>query len=45
MLPPGRTAFGVFNFQTTLQKDATIYNNGLTEASNGKELFYFDIPM
>jgi hypothetical protein len=45
MLPPGNSAYGFFYFQTTLQKGATIYLNGLTEAATGKELLYFEIPL
>jgi hypothetical protein len=45
MLPPGQTASGFFYFQTGLQRGATIYLNGLSEAASGQELFYFEIPL
>ena len=45
MLPPGQSASGFFYFQTALQPGSTIYINGLSEASSGKELFYFEIPL
>ena len=45
MLPAGQSASGFFYFQTGLQRGSTIYLNGLTEASSGKELFYFEIPL
>src|ERR1039457_5273737 len=37
MLPPGQSASGFLYFQTALQRDATIYLNGLYEAASGKE--------
>jgi hypothetical protein len=45
MLPAGQSASGFLYFQTGLQRGATIYLNGLTEAASGKELFYFEIPL
>ena len=45
MLPAGQSAYGFFYFQTNLQTGSTIYINGITEASTGKELFYFEIPL
>jgi hypothetical protein len=45
MLPAGQEAHGFFYFQTGLQHGATIYLSGITEASSGKELFYFEIPL
>jgi hypothetical protein len=45
MLPAGQSASGFFYFRTGLQRGATIYLNGLTEAGTGKELFYFEIPL
>jgi hypothetical protein len=45
MLPAGQSAYGFFYFQTNLQTGSTIYLNGITEASSGKELFYFEIPL
>jgi hypothetical protein len=45
ILPPGQSAAGFFYFQAGLQRDSTIYVNGLVEAGSGKELFYFEIPL
>lgn len=45
MLPAGQTASGFFYFQTGLQRGATLYLNGLAEASSGQELFYYEIPL
>jgi len=45
MLPAGQTASGFFYFQTGLQRGATVYLNGLSEAASGKQLFYFEIPL
>ena len=45
MLPPGQSANGFFYFQTGLQRGATIYITGLTEAASGKELLFFELPL
>ena len=45
MLPPGESASGFVYFQTVLQRNATIYLNGLYEAATGKEIFYFELPL
>jgi hypothetical protein len=45
MLPPGESAHGFFYFRTTHKSGASIYITGLREASSGKDLFYFDIPL
>jgi hypothetical protein len=45
MIPPGNSAFGFLYFQTGIQKGATIYLSGMTEAANGKELLFFEIPL
>ncbi len=45
MLPAGKTASGFFYFKTDLQKGATLYLSGMTEAATGKELLYFEIPL
>ena len=41
----GNSASGFLYFQTGLQKGATLYLSGITEASTGKELLYFEIPI
>jgi len=45
MLPPGQSASGFFYFQTGLQRGATLYLNGLSEAATGKEILYFELPL
>jgi hypothetical protein len=45
MLPPGESAHGFLYFRTGHRPGARLYMTGLTEASSGKELFYFDIPL
>lgn len=45
MLPAGQSASGFFYFQTGLQRGATIYLSGVTDAASGQELFYFEIPL
>jgi hypothetical protein len=45
MLPAGQSASGFLYFETGLQRGATIYLSGLTEAATGKELLYFEIPL
>ena len=45
MLPAGQSASGFLYFRTGVQRGATIYLSGLTEAGTGKELFYFEIPL
>jgi hypothetical protein len=45
MIPPGNSAYGFVYFQATIQKGATIYLSGMTEAATGKELLFFEIPL
>jgi hypothetical protein len=45
MLPPGQSASGFLYFQTGLQRGATIYIRGLTDAASGKELLFFELPL
>ena len=45
MLPPGQSASGFLYFETGLQRGATIYIRGLREASSGKELLFFELPL
>jgi hypothetical protein len=45
MLPPGQTAYGFFYFGSALQPGASFQLSGMTEASTGNELFYFDVPL
>ena len=45
MLPPHESASGFFYFQTRHQPGAKLYLAGLHEASSGKEILYFEIPL
>ena len=46
MLPPGQTASGFVYFQVPQSSAAaSVYISGLTNAVNGNELYYFEIPM
>ena len=45
ILPPGQSASGFFYFQTGLQRNATIYLSGMTEAATGKEILYFELTL
>jgi hypothetical protein len=45
LLPPHDSANGFFYFQTMHRAGAKIYITGITEASSGKDLFYFEIPL
>ena len=45
MLPAGQSAYGFFYFQTGLHGESTLLVSGLQEASSGKELLFFEIPL
>jgi hypothetical protein len=45
MLPPGQQASGFFYFQSGNRRGAKLYLTGISEATSGKEIFYFDIPL
>src|SRR5262245_171718 len=45
MLPAGQSAYGFLYFNTELQRGATIYLTGMSEAATGKDLLYFEIPV
>jgi len=45
MLPPGESAHGFFYFRTGHRSGSSLYITGLQEASTGKDLFYFEIPL
>jgi hypothetical protein len=45
MILPGESAFGFVYFQTRHQRGSTLYVSGIRDASTGKELFYFDVPL
>ncbi|MEQ1883878.1 MAG: hypothetical protein ABL967_02375 [Bryobacteraceae bacterium] len=45
LIPPGETAAGFFYFQTPLENGSTIYLTGISDASSGKEYFYYEVPL
>ncbi|MGA2325769.1 MAG: hypothetical protein ABSH05_05730 [Bryobacteraceae bacterium] len=45
MLPPHESASGFFYFRAFYRSGSVLYLRGLREASSGKELFYFEIPL
>ena len=45
MLAPRDSASGFFYFRGTWQSGSTLYLTGLREASSGKDLFYFEVPL
>ena len=45
MLPPGQPASGFFYFQAAHREGAKLYISGIQQASTGKELFYFEVPL
>lgn len=45
MLPPGESAHGFFYFRTGHRSGSNLYVTGLQEASSGKELFFFEVPL
>ena len=45
VLLAGNSASGFLYFQTGIQKGATIYLTGITEAGSGKELLFFEITL
>jgi hypothetical protein len=45
MLPPNESASGFFYFQVPFRAGAKLFVTGIREASTGKELFYFELPL
>ncbi len=45
MLPAGNAAYGFFYFETDWQPGSTIYLTGFTQASSGRALAFFEIPL
>jgi hypothetical protein len=45
MLPPHQSTHGFFYFNTAHFNSSHLYITGIREASTGKELFYFEIPL
>jgi hypothetical protein len=44
-IPAGNPAYGFLYFQASLERGATLYLSGMTEARTGKELLFFEIPL
>jgi len=45
LIPNGEKAYGFFYFEADYDPGSKLYLNGLSNASNGKEYFYFDLPL
>jgi hypothetical protein len=45
LIPTGETAYGFFYFEAEYQPGSKLYLSGLSDASSGKEFFYFDLPL
>ena len=45
MLPAGESVNGFVYFQARPEPGASLYLTGIQEASSGRELFYFEIPL
>jgi|SRR5581483_3106540 len=45
LMPPGEKAYGFFYFEARYQPGSKLYLDGLSDASSGKQYFYFDVPL
>jgi len=45
LVPPGEKVYGFFYFEAEYAPESKLYLNGLSNATNGKEYFYFDVPL
>jgi hypothetical protein len=45
LIPNGESAYGFFYFEADNYPGSMLYLNGLSDASTGKEHFYFDLPL
>ena len=45
LVPKGETAYGFFYFEADYRPGSKLYLTGLSDASSGKEYFYFDLPL
>ena len=45
LVPPGEKVYGFFYFEAKNALGSKLYLNGLSNATNGKEYFYFDLPL
>jgi hypothetical protein len=45
LVPPGESVYGFFYFEAQYRPGSKLYLNGLSDASSGKEYFFFDLPL
>lgn len=45
LMPSGEKAYGFFYFEANYLPGSKLYVDGLSDASSGKEYFYFDLPL
>jgi len=45
LVPPNESVYGFFYFEAQYSPGSKLYLNGLSDASSGKEFFYFDLPL
>jgi len=45
LIPPGESVYGFFYFEAENQPGSKLYLTGLSDASSGKEYFYFELPL
>lgn len=45
LIPKGESVYGFFYFEADYEAGSKLYLNGLSDASTGKEFFYFDLPL
>ena len=45
LVPKGETVYGFFYFEADYRPGSKLYLTGLSDASSGKEYFYFDLPL
>ena len=45
LVPKGESVYGFFYFEADYQPGSKLYLNGLSNATSGKEYFYFDVPL
>jgi hypothetical protein len=45
LVPKGETVYGFFYFEADYSPGSKLYLTGLSDASSGKEYFYFDLPL
>jgi len=45
LIPNGEKAYGFFYFEAEHRPGSKLYINGLSDASSGKQYFYFELPL